>query len=385
MVAEVVRSVLASMRGDLASNEISLLSEVEALGRTISTAKADIAALRFDDINDSHIPFATDELDAIVSHTAAATNAILECCETLDEVGTAVSPEVAAKLTDVTTRASTRPAASRTSASASQGGGRTEGDRGKVASIIAAFGDRAGRTDGAQRCAGAGGGGSFAAERSAVADGCGPVGHRSPVGQLRLRTNRHDGLTDQPRRDLPHCRVGRAGTGRPRQALTPPRRSRHGWAITPLRSGASSNSTPTWYIGRSARRPPDTSFRRRRGNRAAGASAAKCGRDHDSCRLGGSEAADGRHVTGLLAWQSVGGRCQRSCRGRGCSACDTGRRCVDGCCIASWHGVDGDLASRELAGGDFAGWELAGWELAGWDLTGRRGVAWACAGQYGAD
>ena len=104
MVAEVVRAVLTSMHGDLVSGEVSLLSEVEALGRTIASAKAEIAALRVDDITVSHIPFATDELDAIVAHTALATNAILESCETLDEVGTKVSSELAAKLTDATTR-----------------------------------------------------------------------------------------------------------------------------------------------------------------------------------------------------------------------------------------------------------------------------------------
>jgi chemotaxis protein CheZ len=104
MVAEVVRSVLSTMRGDLASKEVSLLSEVEALGRTISTAKAEIAALRVDDITVSHIPFATDELDAIVAHTASATNAILTSCEILDEVGATVSAEMAAKLTDATTK-----------------------------------------------------------------------------------------------------------------------------------------------------------------------------------------------------------------------------------------------------------------------------------------
>jgi chemotaxis protein CheZ len=104
MVAEVVRSVLASMRGDLNSKEVSLLGEVEALGRTISTAKAEIAALRVDDITVSHIPFATDELDAIVAHTASATNAILTSCEILDQVGADSSGELAAKLTDATTR-----------------------------------------------------------------------------------------------------------------------------------------------------------------------------------------------------------------------------------------------------------------------------------------
>jgi chemotaxis protein CheZ len=104
MVADVVHAVLATMSGDLSAQETSLLAEVEALGHTIACAKAEIAELRFDDITDSHIPFATDELDAIVEHTATATNAILTCCETLDSVAGALSGEPAAKLQDATTR-----------------------------------------------------------------------------------------------------------------------------------------------------------------------------------------------------------------------------------------------------------------------------------------
>ena len=104
MVADVVRAVLTSMRGDLCAHETSLLAEVEELGRTIATAKAEIAALHVDDITSSQIPFATDELDAIVEHTAQATHAILESCEMLDQVGEVVSGETAGKLTDATTR-----------------------------------------------------------------------------------------------------------------------------------------------------------------------------------------------------------------------------------------------------------------------------------------
>ena len=103
MVADVVHAVLATMSGDLSAQETSLLAEVEELGHTIACAKAEIAALRFDDITDNHIPFATDELDAIVEHTATATNAILTCCETLDSVSGALG-EPAAKLQDATTR-----------------------------------------------------------------------------------------------------------------------------------------------------------------------------------------------------------------------------------------------------------------------------------------
>ncbi len=104
MVADVVRAVLSTMRGDLTVTETTLLGEVEELGRTIATAKAEIAALQVGDINASHIPSATDELDAIVAHTAAATEAILETCETLDRVAGEASAEIGQVLQDATTR-----------------------------------------------------------------------------------------------------------------------------------------------------------------------------------------------------------------------------------------------------------------------------------------
>ena len=104
MVADVVRAVLTTMRGDLSAQETSLLHEIEELGHVIANAKAEIEALRMDDIGSSHIPSATDELDAIVAHTAMATEAILETCETLDGIGEHLDPAYAAKLQDATTR-----------------------------------------------------------------------------------------------------------------------------------------------------------------------------------------------------------------------------------------------------------------------------------------
>jgi chemotaxis protein CheZ len=103
-VAEVVQIVLSTMRGTLTGVETTLLSEVEELGRSIANAKAEIAALKVDDITASHIPSATDELDAIVAHTAAATDSILEVCETLDRVGATLSGADAQALQDATTR-----------------------------------------------------------------------------------------------------------------------------------------------------------------------------------------------------------------------------------------------------------------------------------------
>ena len=104
MVADVVRAVLTTMHGDLTAPETSLLHEIEELGQVIANAKAEIEALRVDDIGSSHIPSATDELDAIVAHTAMATEAILETCETLDGIGEHLDPADAAKLQGATTR-----------------------------------------------------------------------------------------------------------------------------------------------------------------------------------------------------------------------------------------------------------------------------------------
>jgi chemotaxis protein CheZ len=103
-VAEVVRAVLGSMAGDLSARDVSLLGEVEELGRVIAAAKTEIASLRVDDITGRHIPSATDELDAIVAHTASATNDILEACETLDQVGNELVGAPAEALQGATTR-----------------------------------------------------------------------------------------------------------------------------------------------------------------------------------------------------------------------------------------------------------------------------------------
>jgi chemotaxis protein CheZ len=104
LVLEVVTAVLTTMSGDLNSTETSLLGEVEALGRTIAAAKQEIAELRVDDIRDRDIPFATDELDAIVEHTAVATNAILESCELLESLSADVTGDSAGKLQDAVTK-----------------------------------------------------------------------------------------------------------------------------------------------------------------------------------------------------------------------------------------------------------------------------------------
>jgi chemotaxis protein CheZ len=104
MVAEVVEAVLSIMGGVISAHDAVLLTELKDLGSTIAKAKAEIAALRVEEIAASHIPAATDELDAIVQHTAAATEAILESCEKLDGLADKLASKYATVLQSATTR-----------------------------------------------------------------------------------------------------------------------------------------------------------------------------------------------------------------------------------------------------------------------------------------
>lgn len=104
MVADIAQAVLGAVPNDLLVREVSLLREIEALAGVIAAAKAEIEALRVDDINASHIPSATDELDAIVAHTALATGVILETCEALDQVAAGAGEPCAGQIQEATTR-----------------------------------------------------------------------------------------------------------------------------------------------------------------------------------------------------------------------------------------------------------------------------------------
>jgi chemotaxis protein CheZ len=99
----IVADLLASLRDDVSSHELRLYAELEALVRYIEQAKSEIRAIRCDDIPAKHIPLASGELDAIVSHLENATGAILDSCEALEEVGRTVGGEPEAKIGNIVT------------------------------------------------------------------------------------------------------------------------------------------------------------------------------------------------------------------------------------------------------------------------------------------
>ena len=103
-VEAAVLDFLATLNADGGPRARAVREELEALSRYIHTAKAEIAALRPDDIKAEYLPHAADELDAIVEATAGATHEILDCMEVLESLVERMDEETSARTTDVITR-----------------------------------------------------------------------------------------------------------------------------------------------------------------------------------------------------------------------------------------------------------------------------------------
>lgn len=102
-VAEIVHALLQTVTGDVSASDLRLYRELSSLAEYIHSARSEIAALRPDEIRSDFIPTATDELDAIVGATEAATNCILDAAERLEGITPLVDQEIAERMTEVTT------------------------------------------------------------------------------------------------------------------------------------------------------------------------------------------------------------------------------------------------------------------------------------------
>ena len=102
-ITSVVESILTSMSGDISSSDFKLYHELEVLALYIDNAKLEIALLRPDEIQQEHIPSATDELDAIVAHTEEATGTILDAAEKLEELAASSDKKTAETITEAVT------------------------------------------------------------------------------------------------------------------------------------------------------------------------------------------------------------------------------------------------------------------------------------------
>jgi len=102
-IGRLVDNLMTVPPGDMAAVDLRLFAEIQGLSDYIQRARQEIAELRPDDIRNTHLPAATDELDAVVGATESATNQILEAMESLEELTDGMAPETAEKVTEVVT------------------------------------------------------------------------------------------------------------------------------------------------------------------------------------------------------------------------------------------------------------------------------------------
>jgi chemotaxis protein CheZ len=103
-IAEVVETIMATMKGDLSSHDLMVYSELRSLADFIDQVRSDVAALRPDEVKDEYIPSAADELDAIVDATAGATNTIMDSAEQIEALVDHFDAEDREKVMDATTQ-----------------------------------------------------------------------------------------------------------------------------------------------------------------------------------------------------------------------------------------------------------------------------------------
>jgi chemotaxis protein CheZ len=92
-VAGIVEAILESLSGDMSVADLKLYRELEHLAGYIHRAKREIAELQPHEIRERHIPAVTDELDAVVDATAAATGRILDEAEAIEKLRAGMPPE----------------------------------------------------------------------------------------------------------------------------------------------------------------------------------------------------------------------------------------------------------------------------------------------------
>lgn len=102
-ISVIVADAVKGMKGDINATDLRLYSELEALAAYIQSAKQEIATVQVDAISTTHIPTATDELDAVVDATADATNNIMNACDEISAVAGAVGGEHGDKLNAIVT------------------------------------------------------------------------------------------------------------------------------------------------------------------------------------------------------------------------------------------------------------------------------------------
>ncbi|MCW9033380.1 MAG: protein phosphatase CheZ [Alphaproteobacteria bacterium] len=103
LLADVAGELLAVTKGGM-SSETDLFSDLRDLANYIHEARMEIASLRPDEVGETLIPSATDELDAIVEATATATNSIMDATEEIENACADLDQDMQNGIMDITSK-----------------------------------------------------------------------------------------------------------------------------------------------------------------------------------------------------------------------------------------------------------------------------------------
>ena len=97
-IQPLIDAIMTQPASDISHSDHQLYAEIRSLADSIQRVRSEIASLRPQDISDDFIPTATDELDAVVGATEAATNAIMDNAEAIQNLSSEMSDEAAEKV-----------------------------------------------------------------------------------------------------------------------------------------------------------------------------------------------------------------------------------------------------------------------------------------------
>lgn len=92
-VVQIINSVIEKVEaaGDVSRENI--YKELRDLHDLIEETRREISASRVSDISGTHIPVATDELDAVVAATEVATGTIMDVCDAISDYSQNLEPQ----------------------------------------------------------------------------------------------------------------------------------------------------------------------------------------------------------------------------------------------------------------------------------------------------
>ena len=92
-VLKIINSVIEKVGKDGEMSKESIYHELAELQKIIEETRQGIGSSGANDITDTHIPTATDELDAVIDATAEATGSIMDACEAIEDKAAEIGGE----------------------------------------------------------------------------------------------------------------------------------------------------------------------------------------------------------------------------------------------------------------------------------------------------